>query len=197
MIPSLPAVSAEAPLYVDFLAELRLRGFEGDISTAQGDRTVFATDNSIYQIEPQAVIFPRNATDVVRIAKLANEPRFAKVVLAPRGGGRGTNGQVLKDGVIIDLSRHMNRILAVNPEQKWAWVEAGVVKEQLNAAVQEHGLLFAHELSTSHRATIGGMIATDASGQGSVLYGKTRDHVLELRTVLTDGTCWHSYPLPA
>src|SRR4029453_18869159 len=109
MIPSLPAVSAEAPLYVDFLAELRLRGFEGDISTAQGDRTVFATDNSIYQIEPQAVIFPRTAPVVVRIAKLANEARFAKVVLAPRGGGTGTNGQSLTDGVIIDFSRHMNR----------------------------------------------------------------------------------------
>jgi len=195
MIPSLPAVGSDAPVYVDFLAELRLRGFEGEISTARGDRTVFATDNSIYQIEPQAIVFPRNATDVVRVAKLANEPRFAKVVLAPRGGGTGTNGQSLTDGVIVDLSRHMNRILAINPEERWAWVEAGVVKDQLNDAVQEHGLFFAPELSPSNRATIGGMIATDASGQGSVLYGKTRDHVLELKCVLLDGTSWHSVPL--
>src|SRR5262245_56528081 len=118
MIPSLPTTGSDAPLYVEFLAELRLRGFEGDLSAAHGDRTVFATDNSIYQVTPQAIAFPRNATDVVRIAKLANEPRFAKIVLAPRGGGTGTNGQSLTDGVIVDLSRHMNRILEVNAEER-------------------------------------------------------------------------------
>ena len=75
-------------------------------------------------------------------------------------------------------------------------MQAGVVKDQLNAALAPHGLFFAPELSPSNRATIGGMITTDASGQGSVLYGKTRDHVLELRTVLLDGTVWHSRPMP-
>ena len=165
-----------------------MRGFEGDLSASAGDRTVFATDNSIYQVMPQAVAFPRNATDVVRIAKLANEPRFAGITLTPRGGGTGTNGQSLTDGIVVDLSRHMNRILSVNAEERWAWVEAGVVKDQLNDAIREHGLFFAPELSPSNRATIGGMIATDASGQGSVLYGKTHDHVLELKCVLLDGT---------
>ena len=93
MIPALRASNADVPLYVDFIAELRLRGFEGDLSTGAGDRTVFATDNSIYQLTPQAIVFPRNATDVVRIARLASEPRFGGIVLAPRGGGTGTNGQ--------------------------------------------------------------------------------------------------------
>ena len=195
MIPALRANRADVPLYVDFIAELRLRGFEGDLSASAGDRTVFATDNSIYQVIPQAIAFPRNATDVVRIARLASEPRFAGVALAPRGGGTGTNGQSLTDGIVVDLSRYMNRILAVNAEERWAWVEAGVVKDQLNDAVREHGLFFAPELSPSNRATIGGMIATDASGQGSVLYGKTHDHVLELKCVLLDGTAWHSVPL--
>jgi FAD/FMN-containing dehydrogenase/Fe-S oxidoreductase len=182
-------------MYVDFLAELRLRGFEGDLSSSPGDRAVFATDNSIYQITPQAIAFPRNATDVTRIAKLASEPRFAKVVLAPRGGGTGTNGQSLTDGILVDLSRHMNRILSVNAEERWAWVETGVVKDQLNDAIRERGLFFAPELSPSNRATIGGMISTDACGQGSVLYGKTRNHVLELKCVFLDGTAWHSVPL--
>ena len=158
---------------------------------------MFATDNSIYQVTPQAIVFPRNATDVVRVAKLASEPRFAAIVLAPRGGGTGTNGQSLTDGIIVDLSRHMNRIVSVDAEERWAWVEAGVVKDQLNDAIREHGLFFAPELSPSNRATIGGMIATDACGQGSVLYGKTHDHVLELRCVLLDGTAWHSAPLTA
>src|SRR6185436_4095617 len=82
-----------------------------------------------------------------------------------------------------------------NAQERYAWVQEGVVKDQLNEALKPHGLFFAPELSPSNRATIGGMIATDASGQGSVLYGKTRNHVLELKTVLTDGTHWHSYPI--
>jgi FAD/FMN-containing dehydrogenase/Fe-S oxidoreductase len=96
---------------------------------------------------------------------------------------------------VVDVSRHMNRILEINVAERWARVQAGVVKDQLNAALAEHGLFFAPELSTSNRATIGGMISTDACGQGSCLYGKTRHHVLELTTVLLDGTVWHSTPL--
>ena len=195
MIPSLQARDGPASLYVDFLAELRLRGFEGDIGQRQTDRVVFATDNSIYQLPPQAVVFPRHELDVVRVARLAHEERFRSITFTPRGGGTGTNGQSLTDGLVVDLSRHMNAILEINVEEGWARVQAGVVKDQLNAAVLEHGLFFAPELSPSNRATIGGMIATDASGQGSILYGKTRDHVLDLRTVLLDGTPWHSKPL--
>ena len=111
-----------------------------------------------------------------------------RLKFTPRGGGTGTNGQSLTDGVSVDLSRHMNAILEINAEEGWARVQAGVVKDQLNAAVAANGLFFAPELSPSNRATIGGMIATDASGQGSVLYGKTRDHVMELRAVFMDGT---------
>ena len=172
-----------------------MRGFEGDISHTYADRTVFATDNSIYQLTPQAIVFPRHELDVVRVAKLAGEQRFSAVSFSPRGGGTGTNGQSLTDGIAVDLSRHMNAILEVNAREGWARVQAGVVKDQLNDAIREHGLFFAPELSPSNRATIGGMIATDASGQGSVLYGKTRDHVLELNAVLLDGTLWHSRPL--
>ena len=195
MIPSLKTGEATTSQYTEFLTELRIRGFDGEVSTNYADRTVLATDNSIYQVTPQAVVFPRNGTDVMRIARLSAEPRFSGIVLTPRGGGTGTNGQSLTDGIVVDLSRHMNRILEINVQERWAWVQAGVVKDQLNDAIREHGLFFAPELSPSNRATIGGMIATDASGQGSVLYGKTRDHVLELRCVLLDGTPWHSMPL--
>ena len=195
MIPALHAAEQAVSLAVEYLAELRLRGFEGDIAQGHADRTVFATDNSIYQVAPQAILFPRHETDVVRIAKLAGEPRFSALKFTPRGGGTGTNGQSLTDGVSVDLSRHMNAILEINVEEGWARVQAGVVKDQLNAAVAAEGLFFAPELSPSNRATIGGMIATDASGQGSVLYGKTRDHVMELRAVFMDGTEWHSRPL--
>ncbi|ESW94765.1 hypothetical protein X769_31715 [Mesorhizobium sp. LSJC268A00] len=154
-----------------------------------------ATDNSIYQMTPQAIAFPRNRDDLVRIAKLLAENRFSAIRVAPRGGGTGTNGQSLRDGLVVDMSRHMNRILAIDPVRRTARMEAGVVKDQLNAALKPYGLFFASELSTSNRATIGGMISTDACGQGSCLYGKTRDHVLELTTVLSDGTVWDSAPL--
>src|SRR4030095_6270542 len=94
--------------------------------------------------------------------------------------------------MVVVFPRHMNRIISVDPVERWAWVEAGVVKDQLNDAIRGDGLFFAPALSPSNRATIGGMIATDACGQGSVLYGKTRDHVLELESVLLDGTSWDS-----
>src|SRR5690606_40722815 len=104
------------------------------------------------------------------------------ILLSPRGGGTGTNGQSLTDGLVVDTSKYMNQILEINVEERWVRVQCGVVKDQLNAAIKPYGLFFAPELSTSNRATIGGMINTDASGQGSCRYGKTRDHVLELRT---------------
>ncbi|OPG72136.1 hypothetical protein B1219_18455 [Pseudomonas ogarae] len=184
-----------ATLYSDFLDALRGSGFQGHLSADYATRTVLATDNSIYQRLPQAAVFPMDAEDVVRIARLMAEPRFHKIKLAPRGGGTGTNGQSLTDGIVVELSRHMNNILEINVEQRWVRVQAGVVKDQLNAALKPYGLFFAPELSTSNRATVGGMISTDASGQGSCTYGKTRDHVLELHSVLLGGECLHSLPV--
>jgi len=195
MLPRVSDMRAPAPLHSELTAELRLRGFEGDLTHAYGDRIVSATDNSIYQLLPQLVAFPRSVEDLVRVTRVAAAPRFKEIVFAPRGGGTGTNGQSLTEGVVVDVSRHMNRIIEINPIERWVRVQAGVVKDQLNAALAEHGLFFPPELSTSNRATIGGMISTDASGQGSCLYGKTRDHVIELTTVLLDGTVWTSRPL--
>ncbi|WP_064702748.1 D-2-hydroxyglutarate dehydrogenase YdiJ, partial [Halomonas caseinilytica] len=176
-----------AARYRAFLEALREAGFAGEIAPDYANRTVLATDNSIYQRLPQAVLYPRDVTDLERLAHLAGQDAFADIVLAPRGGGTGTNGQSLTDGLVVDVSRHMNAILEIDVEARRVRVQAGVVKDQLNAALRPHGLFFAPELSTSNRATIGGMIATDASGQGSCEYGKTRDHVLELDSVLLGG----------
>lgn len=179
-------MSTISPLVQRFLNELRPQ-FHGDIADNDANRLVFSTDNSIYQRVPQAIIFPKDIEDLRAVTKLASQSEFKKIVLTARGGGTGTNGQSLTDGVIVDLSRHMNKIIAIDPEKRTALVQAGVVKDQLNAALKEHGLFFAPELSTSNRATIGGMINTDASGQGSCRYGKTRHHVLGLKTVLLGG----------
>jgi FAD/FMN-containing dehydrogenase len=157
-IAALPRASAPVPSeYLDFLAALKAAGFEGDMDTDHASRTVLATDNSIYQRLPQAAIYPRHAGDVQRVAAVLERPEFRGVVLAARGGGTGTNGQSLTDGVVMDMSRHMNRILEIHAEERWVRVEAGVVKDQLNAALRPHGLFFAPELSTSNRATIGGI----------------------------------------
>ena len=197
-IAPLPHASAPVPAqYLEFLEALKAAGFEGDVDTDHASRTVLATDNSIYQRMPQAAIYPRHAEDVARAAQVLARPEFRDVVLTPRGGGTGTNGQSLTHGVTMDLSRHMNGILEINAEQRWVRVQAGVVKDQLNAALKPYGLFFAPELSTSNRATIGGMINTDASGQGSCTYGKTRDHVLALDFVLLGGERLHSAPLDA
>ncbi|MDY7548920.1 FAD-binding and (Fe-S)-binding domain-containing protein [Glaciimonas sp. Gout2] len=195
MIPRLLESLPVESIYLDFISELQVRGFEGEVSARFADRTVFSTDNSIYQRLPNLVVFPKTVDDVVRITSSSADPRFSALALTPRGGGTGTNGQALSDGIVVDISRNMNRILEINVAERWVRVEAGVVKDQLNAALKPHGLFFAPELSTSNRATIGGMISTDASGQGSCLYGKTRNHVLELSTVLLDGTLWHSRAL--
>ncbi|PXX99763.1 FAD-binding and (Fe-S)-binding domain-containing protein [Halomonas sp. LBP4] len=190
--PTLPG--QDAP-YLRFLEALEAAGFEGEIAPDYANRTVLATDNSIYQRLPQAVLYPRGAEDLERIAHLAGQVEHRRVVLTPRGGGTGTNGQSLTDGLVVDVSRHMNRILDIDVENRRVRVQAGVVKDQLNAALKPHGLFFAPELSTSNRATIGGMIATDASGQGSCEYGKTRDHVLELDSVLLGGKRLVSRPV--
>ena len=196
MIPRLvPAPDQARQIYADYVSQLKTKGFAGDCSVDEGMLTPFATDNSIYQRMPSAVIFPKSVDDVSLALKLVGEERFASIVVSPRGGGTGTNGQSLTNGVVIDLSRHMNGILEINAEEGWARVQPGCVKDRLNAALEADGMFFAPELSTSNRATIGGMINTDASGQGSCLYGKTRDHVLELTTVLSDGTIWRSAPL--
>ncbi len=181
--------------YLRFLEALKAAGFEGEIAPDYADRTVLATDNSIYQRLPQAALYPRHGEDLQRIAHLAGQVEHRQVVLTPRGGGTGTNGQSLTDGLVVDVSRHMNRILEIDVENRRVRVQAGVVKDQLNAALKPHGLFFAPDLSTSNRATIGGMISTDASGQGSCEYGKTRNHVLELEALLLGGERLVSRPV--
>ncbi len=178
-----------------FCQRLGEAGFAGDIETSYGARLAVATDNSIYQQLPQAVILPKHQDDLVLLTIIAAEANFQALKFAPRGGGTGTNGQSLTQHIVVDLSRHMREILEFNPEERWVRVQSGVIKDQLNAFLKPHGFFFAPDLSTSNRATIGGMINTDASGQGSLVYGKTSDHVLSLTTVLVDGTVLKTEPL--
>lgn len=197
MIPRLRSNIDTVLPAASFFERLVDAGYRGEMDASAAARTVFGTDNSIYQVEPAGILYPRNVEDLQTVARVLSEPAFASITVTPRGGGTGTNGQSLTSGVVIDCSRHMNRILEIDPVRRIARVEAGVVKDQLNRALKPHGLFFAPELSTSNRATIGGMVSTDACGQGSCLYGKTSNHVLGLHVVLMDGSDWWSRPLTA
>ena len=139
MIAQLPP-SLTTPDYSDFLAALKTKGFKGEVGTDYASRTVLATDNSIYQRLPQAVIFPLDQNDVACVARLLAAPVYRGIKLTARGGGTGTNGQSLTNGIVVDLSRHMNKILDIDPLSRRVRVQAGVVKDQLNAALKPHGL---------------------------------------------------------
>ncbi|MEP1446161.1 MAG: FAD-binding and (Fe-S)-binding domain-containing protein [Paraglaciecola sp.] len=192
----LPALDTQALIenhYQDFLSDLTKSKFSGDIEYSYGSRLAVSTDNSIYQQLPQAVVFPKSLDDLSLIGQTANT--YQTVKFSARGGGTGTNGQSLTSGIIVDVSRYMNQVLEVNAEQGWARVQAGVVKDQLNEVLKPLGFFFAPDLSTSNRATVGGMISTDASGQGSLVYGKTSDHILALTSVMADGTILNTAPM--
>ncbi len=187
MIPRLSEVPQLDKTTQSYLTELVNQHFSGEIASHYADRLSLATDNSVYQQIPQAILFPKSISDVVILTKLAQKPEYQHLTFTPRGGGTGTNGQSLNNNIIVDLSRHMNQILELNVEERWVRVQAGVVKDQLNQFLKPHGLFFSPELSTSNRATLGGMINTDASGQGSLQYGKTSDHILAIKSVLING----------
>ena len=178
-----------------FTNELKINNFLGDIALDYDQRYTMATDNSIYQLIPKIVLYPKNTNDISIAVKLINSKKFQHFTITARGGGTGTNGQSLTNSIMLDTSRYMTKIIKINVKEQWAKVESGVIKDQLNDEIAKHNLFFAPELSTSDRATIGGMVSTDASGQGSLVYGKTSDHVLQLTSVLSDGSIHVSQPI--
>ena len=188
IIPQIVNVSKVDNDHARFLEALARNGFAGEIEDRYAARLLVATDNSVYQKMPQAVVFPKSKQDVVTLFKTASAPEFKKIRITPRGGGTGTNGQSLNHGVIVDMSRHMKSFSDFRPDERSIVVEPGVIKDELNEHVASEQLFFSPELSTSSRATIGGMIANDAAGQGSLVYGRTSEHVLEAEVVLRDGT---------
>ena len=173
--------------FLHFLNDLEKSGFRGEIAPHQADRLIASTDNSVYQLLPQGVLYPKHEEDLKAIFTLAAQAQFNDVYFAPRGGGTGTNGQSLTDGLVIDCSRYLTNILEIDLDAGWVKVQAGVVRDQLNDYLRPFGVFFAPTLSTSNRATLGGMANTDACGQGSRIYGRTSNHVLALNLVLANG----------
>jgi len=156
----------------------------GTVSFDEATRGVYATDASIYQITPVAVVTPEDEADVRAAVKTAAE---YGVSILPRGGGTSLAGQTVGASLVLDFSRNMNKILELNVEERWVRVQPGVVRDELNAEIARHGLHFAPDPATANRANIGGMIGNNTSGTKSIIYGKTIDHVIESRVLLADG----------
>ena len=148
-------------------------------------RIAYATDASAYREVPQGVAFPENEQDIVY---LIQEAQQRNTHLIPRAGGTSIAGQVVGNGIVVDISKHFKKILEVNAEERWARVQPGVVLDELNLALAPYGLFFSPETSTSNRCCIGGMFGNNSCGSHSLVYGSTRHHVLEARGVLCDGS---------
>jgi FAD/FMN-containing dehydrogenase len=176
------------------LAEALRRVVDGEIRFDSYTRHLFSRDASMYAIEPIGVVFPRDAADVAAVVTTAGD--FGVPVL-PRGAGTSLAGQTVGRAIVMDLSRHMSRIIEIDAERSVARVQPGVVQEQLNLAAAGHGLVFGPDTSTRNRATLGGMIGNNSAGSQSVRYGMTIDHVLDLDVVLSDASRSTFGPLTA
>ena len=159
-------------------------------------RALYATDASVYRVEPAAVAFPRSAAETAALARAAAE---AGMPLTARGAGSGLAGGALGGGIVADLARHNRAILGYSAEEGTVAVQAGVVLDQLNAFLQPMGVTFGPDVATSSRATLGGMLGNNSSGARAPVYGTTVDHTVSVETILADGavvTLGPGTPLP-
>ncbi|TAE75748.1 MAG: FAD-binding oxidoreductase [Bacteroidetes bacterium] len=160
------------------------KNIQGEFYDNETYRILYSTDASAYQEMPMAVCLPKNEKDIQTLIQFAKEN---KIGLIPRTAGTSLAGQVVGNGIVVDVSKYFNQILEINEKEKWVRVQMGVVRDELNRALKQHNLMFAPETSTANRAMIGGMIGNNSCGSNSIIYGSTREHILELKGFLSDG----------
>ncbi len=164
------------------------REITGDVFFDSFNRGRYATDASFYQIVPAGVVVPRTIDEALRALAIA---RDAGRKVTPRGGGTSQCGQTINDGIVVDLSKHLNRLLSLDVENRTCVVEPGIVLDDLNRQLKKHGLWFPVDVSTASRATIGGMAGNNSCGGRSLRYGTMRDNTLSMDAALADGTLMH------
>ncbi len=177
----------------DFLSDLRAQ-ISGEVRTDPYDRLFYSTDASIYQVMPYAVMIPGTPQDMHAAVELAAQYR---IPLVARGAGSSLAGQVVNEALIIDTSRHLDAIVEVNTEERWARVQPGLVLDEFNIHLRAHGLMFGPDPASSNRATMGGIVSNNSTGSHSILYGMTADHVLEAQVILADGSQIETGPMDA
>jgi FAD/FMN-containing dehydrogenase/Fe-S oxidoreductase len=161
------------------------QNMEGEVRFDDTARKLYSTDASIYQIQPLGVVLPRTMADLQAAVQIAMDMH---VPIVPRGGGTSLSGQSIGAGLVIDCSKHLNRILEIDVEKRRVKVQPGVILDQLNRALAPHGLQFGPDVATASRANLGGMIGNNSAGSHSIVYGKTIDHVQRLGVLLSDGS---------
>ncbi len=157
----------------------------GDLFVDATYRTLYATDASAYREMPTAVAIPKTIDDLKALIAFAKQHKTA---LIPRTAGTSLAGQVVGNGIVVDVSKHFTKILEVNPDERWVRVQPGVIRDELNQFLKPYGLFFGPETSTANRAMIGGMVGNNSCGSNSVVYRATREHTLSLNVLLADGS---------
>ncbi len=158
---------------------------DGDLFFDETSLLLYATDASAYRQIPLAVALPKNANDIIILVQFA---RNEKTSLIPRAAGTSLAGQVVGGGIVVDISKYFTQILEINVEEHWARIQPGVVLDELNKHLEISNLFFGPETSTANRCTLGGMLGNNACGSHSIIYGSTRDHILEVKAILSDGS---------
>jgi FAD/FMN-containing dehydrogenase/Fe-S oxidoreductase len=148
-------------------------------------RVLYATDASVYRALPLAVAYPKDAADIQKIIAFTAAHGLS---LIPRAAGTSLAGQCVGEGIVVDVSRHMTAILEVNEKEQWVRLQPGVIRDELNRHLAPHGLHFGPNTSTANRCMMGGMVGNNSCGSSSIVYGSTRDHLLEVRAILSDGS---------
>ena len=166
------------------LQKLALK-LDGELHYDSMMQSLYATDASVYRELPIAVVLPKSSKDIEALIGFAKENRIG---LIPRAAGTSLAGQCVGKGIVVDISKYMNQILEINANENWVRVQPGVVRDELNDFLKPYGLFFGPNTSTANRCTIGGMVGNNSCGSTSIVYGSTRDHVLELKTILSDGS---------
>jgi FAD/FMN-containing dehydrogenase/Fe-S oxidoreductase len=172
------------PLHSDFINELR-KSFTGEIRLDVASRILYSTDASIYQIEPLGVAFPKTQEDLQFAVEFAAK---YQIPVLPRGAGTSLAGQAIGNALILDCSRWLDTIIEINPGEQFAIVEPGVILSHLNQTLSKHGLMFGPDPASAERATLGGVIANNATGAHSLLYGMTADHLISADVIMADGS---------
>ena len=170
------------------LAARLAREITGEVWFDPFNRGRYATDASFYQIMPAGVVIPRSLDEALRALSIC---RDAGRIVTPRGGGTSQCGQTVNHGIVVDFSKHLNRILSLDVENRTCVVEPGIVLDDLNRQLKKHGLWFPVDVSTASRATIGGMAGNNSCGGRSLRYGTMRDNTISMDAALADGTLLH------
>ena len=157
----------------------------GEVLFDNLSKSIYATDASVYRKIPLAVAFPKEVNDLKTLIDFASKNKFT---LIPRTAGTSLAGQCVGDGIVVDTSKYFTKIVAFDEKYKTVTVQPGIIRDELNLYLKPYGLFFSPDTSTSNRCMIGGMVGNNSSGTTSIKYGVTRDKVLQLNTVLSDGS---------